>query len=221
MSKVSRTLDGKPVRRFPAIARGNGLVSIFDPWIEGSRTWIGPVDDALAVVGEDPHSAKTSRANTDPLIGEALELVVVAEGVGVGDLDHIARAPLLQIGIFGKRYDIADGLMAAGAGLRVAAFEALVGGVVGEDGWMRANIGDAEIAVDPMTGAWSVENGDGHRRGHTNPWGLSFALGAVSNGVFAVRLLEAFFRRKMPPAVALTISDAVDEWGPTPKEVRP
>lgn len=221
MSKVPSTIDGKPVRRFLAVDHGNNLVSIFDPWIEGARTWAGAVDFSPAVVEEDPASTKTSRTNTDPLIGEPIELVVAAEGESVRDLDHVGRAPLMQLGVCGRRYDIAGGLEAAGAGLRVVVFEALVGGVVGDDGWMRAKIGDAEVAVDPMMGAWSIENADGRRLGNANPWGLSFALAAVPNGVFAVRLIESFFRRRMPAAVALAVSDAIDDWGPTPTEVRP
>ena len=213
--------DRIPARRFLAVDRGNGMVSIFDPWIEGVRTWLGPAavntDRLVTIRGW----SKAPRENTDPLIGETLDLVVAAAGDGIRDLDHVARAPLCQFGVFNHRPDVTESLGAAGPTLRAAVFEALVGGVTGDDGWMRAEIGDAEVAVEPTSGAWSVENADGSRRTHPNPWGFSFALGAVPTGVFAVRLLEAFFHRKMPAATALAISDALDEWGPTPKEVRP
>lgn len=206
-------------RRFLAVERGDDLVAIFDPWTEGARTWLGPRSAGLAKIRPNPYVAKASRENADPLIGETLELIIAGKGESVRDLEHIARAPFCRPGVFLHRPDIAGSLEAAGPFIRAAVFEALIGGVTGDDGWTRAEIGDAEVAVDPTTGAWSVENADGHRRSHRNPWGLSFALGAVPNGVFAVRLLEAFFRRKMPGKVALAVSDAIDDWGPTPKEV--
>lgn len=209
-------------RRFPAIRRPDGgVIVIFDPWTEGARTWRESPTARLVRIAVDPYASRLARENTDPLIGEIIEPVLAADGEGIRELGYVARAPFCQFGVFLYRSDVAESLEAASPFLRAAVFEALIGGVIGDDGWTRAKIGDAEVAVDPATGAWSVENADGHRRSHRNPWGLSFALGAVSNGVFAVRLLEAFFRRKMPGKVALAVSDALDDWGPTPKEVRP
>ncbi|TBW38411.1 hypothetical protein EYW49_09065 [Siculibacillus lacustris] len=200
----------------------HGQIVIFDPWGEEARTW--DYDPACAFRGTLTTCAGYSKQhhyNRNPLIGRPIEFVITGAGRSLRDLPHIAHAPLCEFGVFNRRANVADSLTAAGPEIRGAVIKALVGGVPGNDGEVRAKIGASEIVVNPTTGAWSITHADGHRRAGRNLRRFVLALGAVPDGVAAVRLLETIFKWKIPPDAALKIADAIDECAPIPKEVRP
>ena len=209
-------------RRFPAVALPNGDVAIFDPWIEGARTWgASPSRAFLGRVAPSTSAAHDDRETRAPLTGEVIEFVVVAQGEGIHDLPHVVVAPLCRPGVFGRRPDVAQSLAAGGPAIRAAVIEALIGGAKADDGTVRATIGGSEILVDPITAHWSIENSDGHRRSGDTLRHFGHALGAVPDDVLAVRLLETVFACRISAILARTISDALDRWHPILEEAQP
>lgn len=196
-------------------------IVIFDPWAEIMRSWDHEPTPFFGRLSASLSYSAADNANRNPLIGQSIEFVSVGVGKSFRGLPHVAHAPLCDPGVWCRRANIADSLTAAGPKIREAVIEALVGGVKGDDGTVRTKIGQSEIAVNPTTAAWSIEHADDHRRSGRNLRRFVFALGAVSDGVAAVRLLETVFKWKIPLAAALKIADAIDECAPIPKEVRP
>ena len=220
-------------RRLPAVqtmdATGRkGLTLVWDPWAETMRAFIPPTDGVpwqgsfRSLSGTDRFGPER-RIFREHLVGEAFDPIPVEtcpleEPSAFRVLPALRHAPFLEAGVFGQRPDIACSLALGARAIRAAVAEALVDGVTGDDGVIRAQVGESETAVDPRTGAWEILAADGHIASGTTLRGFALGLGGVDDGVFAVRLLEAVFGWRLPIRVALAIADAID-GAPEPRRV--
>lgn len=210
-------------RRIPALMTSSGLTLVFDPWDEGGMTF-GPGKARFGRINPTPTYDKTW-ARRHPWGGVDLEFDNIGRGESIRDFAFCNRAPLLQFGVMraDPAASIHGALTAAGESLRAVVIDALVGGVVADDGTRHALIGGADIAVDPKTGSWRISDPDGCERSGRDLRRFAFGLKVLSPGVFAVRLLEAIFKWKFPPDLARGVADLIDAKVPTghPKGVRP
>lgn len=224
-----------PRRRLPAVqevdALGRrGVTVLWDEWAEQSRALVPPIDggpwagSVRYLPGED-RVDPGEKITRDHLVGEIIDPIVVAtcpsdtDGA-VRSLPIVRNAPLIEVGVFRRRPDVAGALLCAAPTIRAAVVEALIGGAVGDDGVIRSRIGKSEVAVDPRAWSWEIISGDGHLAAGRSLRGFAAALGGVGDGVLAVRLVETVLGWRLPIRVALTIADAIDA-APKPRGVEP
>ncbi len=222
-------------RSIPALAIEDGeghsvTLRIWDDWSEDFLTFEGGVGATPFRLAGDHIVERRGGATRSHLVGERLAPVVVAtkrraedpaRPMARGDhlaLPALAEAPLLQLGIWNHRPDVAASLVGAAPSVRAAVVSALIGGVIDDRGVIRAQIDRFEVSADPETGEWEIAGDEGARRG-SSLRGFAAALAAVGDGVFAVRLVEAVFGWRLPVACARSIADAIDA-APKPREVR-
>ena len=222
-------------RPMPAVAIEDGegrtvALRVWDEWSEDVLTFEGAAAAPFRLRG-DHRPDRRGGATRSHLVGEALAPVVVATKRRDEDpapvwargdhlaLPALAEAPFLQLGVWHHRPDIAASLVGASPSIRAAVVSALIGGVIDDHGVIRARIDRFEVSADPETGEWEVASDGGVCRG-SSLRGFAGALGAVGDGVFAVRLIEAVFGWRLPVALARSIAEAIDAT-PKPREVSP
>ena len=221
-------------RPVPALAIEDGegrtiALRIWDQWAEDVLTFEGATDDASFRLAGDHVIERRGGATRSHLVGEMLLPVVVATRRRAEDpalvasrgdhlaLPALAAAPFVQLGVWHHRPDLAASLVGASPSIRAAVVSALIGGVVDDRGVIRARIDRFEVSADPETGEWEIADDEGARRG-SSLRGFAAALGAVGDGVFAVRLVETVFGWRLPVALARSIAEVIDA-APKPREV--
>lgn len=209
-------------RRIPALKKTSGLALVFDPWDEGEMTFGPPPKGSESTpirfgwINPNPTYDKTW-ARQHPWSGVTLEFDHVGRGDSIRDFAAVHRAPLAQFDVMraAPSASVRGALIAAGETLRAVVIDALIGGVVADDGTRHVQIGGSDIAADPKTGAWRITSPDGGERSGRDLRRFAFGLKALSPGVFAVRLLEAIFRWRFPPDLARGVADLIDAKVPT------
>lgn len=203
---------------------------LWDEWAEDFHVFEGGVGDAPFLFGRAHTDDRRGGATRSHLVGELLAPVVIATkrraedpapAMARGDhlaLPALAEAPLLQLGVWHHRPDVAASLVDAASSIRAAVVAALIGGVIDDHGVIRTRVDRFEVSADPATGEWEIADDEGVRRG-SSLRGFAAALGAVGDGVFAVRLIEAVFGWRLPVARARSIAEVIDA-APKPREVR-
>lgn len=201
----------EPSRRVPALMMNAGTVLAYDPWDEGGMTFGPGPAGFLGLIDPNATYDKTWHRQ-HPWGGVPLEFDVLGRGESIRDFPVLNRAPLLQLEVMraSPLASIKGALDAAGASLRAVVIDALIGGVVADDGTRHVEIGASEVAADPKTGAWQITSPDGAESSGRDLRRLTWCLKGLSPGVFAVRLLEAIFRWRFPPELARGVADLID-----------
>lgn len=205
-------------------------IRLWDEWSEDFLAFEGGLGDGPFRFSGAHTVDRRGGATRSHLVGETLAPVVMATkrraedpapAMKRGDhlaLPALAEVPFLQLGTWHHRPDVAASLVGASSLIRAVVVSALIGGVVDDRGVIRARIDRFEVGADPETGKWQIASDGGARRG-SSLRGFAGALGAVGDGVFAVRLIEALFGWRLPVTIARSIAEAIDA-APKPREIQ-